>query len=215
MKKASLLMVLGPLFLLGLYFLPLWNIMLGAPQYPEPLGINIHIDGLHGVKEFDIANIDNLNHYIGMKTLPKAEDMWEFEVFPKVIGIMVALGVLVGLIGYFKNLSPNWFLGWFILMSVLGILGMYDFNAWLIDYGTNLDPNAIMKLTNPDGTPLTYKPPLFGHVKMLNFDVTSMPASGAWMMFTGMMLTLAAFYTGRKAVKTAPASKAIHTPETA
>ena len=76
--------MLGPLFLLGLYILPLWNIMLGAPQYPEPLGMNIHINGLRGVNEFDIQNIDGLNHYIGMQTLPKDEDMWEFSTFRKI-----------------------------------------------------------------------------------------------------------------------------------
>ncbi len=194
-------MVIGPLFLLGLYFQPLWNIMLGAPQYPDPLGMNIHIDGIRGVNEFDIQNIDNLNHYIAMKTIPKDEDMWEFQVFPIVIGAMVALGVLIGILGYFRKVSPNWFLGWFLLMSVLGVLGMYDFNSWLVDYGSTLDPNAPMKLANPDGSPMTYKPPLFGKVKMLNFDVSSLPATGAWMMFTGMMLILVAFFTGRKAWK--------------
>ena len=194
-------MIIGPLFLLGLYFQPLWNIMLGAPQYPDPLGMNIHINGIRGVGEFDIQNIDNLNHYIGMKTLPKDEDMWEFQVFPIVIGAMVALGVLIGILGYFRKVSPNWFMGWFIVMSILGILGMYDFNLWLIYYGSTLDPNAPMKLSNPDGTPMTYKPPLFGKVKMLNFDVSSLPATGAWMMFTGMMLILVAFVTGRIAWK--------------
>jgi hypothetical protein len=201
MKKASILMILGPLFLLGLYFLPLWNIMLGAPQYPEPLGMNIHINGIRGASEFDIQNIDGLNHYIGMRTLPKDEDMWEFSAFPIIVGVMIALGVLVGVMGYFKKVSFKWFFGWFLLMSVLGVLGMYDFNNWMVDYGTNLDPNAIMKLENPDGTPMTYKPPLFGHVKMLNFDVTSLPAPGAWMMFTGMTLTLVAGYLGWKAAK--------------
>ncbi|WP_306014219.1 MULTISPECIES: hypothetical protein [unclassified Allomuricauda] len=198
MKKASLLMIIGPLLLLGLYVFPLWNIVLGAPQYPDPLGMNIHINGLQGVNEFDIQNIDGLNHYIGMHTLPKAEEMWEFSAFPIVIGIMISLGVLVGIFGYLNKVSYKWFIGWFLLMSVLGVLGMYDFNLWLIDYGTNLDPNAIMKLTNPDGTPMTYKPPLLGHVKMLNFDVTSMPAAGGWLMFVGMMLTLIASFMGWK-----------------
>jgi hypothetical protein len=198
MKKASVLMIIGPLFLLGLYVFPLWNIMLGAPQYPDPLGMNIHIDGIRDVNEFDIQNIDGLNHYIGMKTLPKPEDMWEFSTFPLVIGIMVFLGSLIGISAYFGKIGHKWFLGWFLLMSVLGVLGMYDFNAWMTDYGTNLDPNAIMKLANPDGTPMTYKPPLLGHTKMLNFDVTSLPATGAWLMFTGMMLTLVAFFLGRK-----------------
>ncbi len=194
-------MIVGPLFLLGLYAFPLWNIMLGAPQYPEPLGMNIHIDGIRDVNEFDLQNIDGLNHYIGMRKLPKPEEMWEFSTFPIIIGGMVFLGVLIGLLGYFKKVSYAWFIGWFVVMSILGVLGMYDFNAWMVDYGTNLDPNAIMKLSNPDGTPMSYKPPLFGHAKMLNFDVTSLPSTGAWMMFTGMMLILAAFFMGWKTTK--------------
>ncbi|MCW5518586.1 hypothetical protein J1N09_01955 [Aureitalea sp. L0-47] len=198
MKKASIIMIAGPLMLLGLYVFPLWTIMLGAPQYPDPLGMNIHINGIRGVNEFDIQNIDGLNHYIGMKTLPKPEEMWEFSTFPIVIGIMIGLGVLIGVLGYLKKVNYKWFLGWFIVMSILGVLGMYDFNAWMVDYGTNLDPNAIMKLANPDGTPMTYKPPLFGHTKMLNFDVTSLPSTGGWMMFTGMMLTVVAYVIGWK-----------------
>ena len=191
-------MIIGPLFLLGLFLFPLWNIMLGAPQYPEPLGMNIHIDGIRDMNEFDLQNIDGLNHYIGMRTLPKAEEMWEFSTFPIVISAMVALGVLIGLVGYFRKVNHNWFLSWFILMSILGVLGMYDFNAWMVDYGTNLDPNAIMKLSNPDGTPMSYSPPLFGKADMLNFKVTSLPSTGAWLMFTGMMLTIAAFILGWK-----------------
>ncbi len=197
MKKAGLIMIIGSLLLLGLFKFPLWNIMLGAPQYPDPLGMNIYIQGIEGVEEFDIQNIDGLNHYIGMKTIPKAEDMWEFSVFPKVIGGMVALGVIIGLLGFFGKVSYKWFLGWFILMSILGLLGMYDFNLWLIDYGTDLDPKAIMKLENLDGTPMTYKPPLLGYQKMLNFDVDSWPATGAYMIFTGMMLTVVAFFVGK------------------
>lgn len=201
MKKASALMMVGSLLLMGLFTFPLWNIELGAPQYPEPLGIDIYIDGLQGQSEFDIQNIDGLNHYIGMKTLPKPEDMWEFSVFPLVIGGMVFLGVLIGLLGYMGKVSFHWFFGWFILMSILGVLGMYDFNAWMIDYGTNLDPKAIMKLVNPDGTPMSYKPPLLGHQKMLNFDAYSYPRLGAYLMFVGMCLTLVAGYLGWKSRK--------------
>lgn len=192
-------MIIGSLLLLGLFKFPLWNIMLGAPQYPDPLGMNIYIQGIEGVEEFDIQNIDGLNHYIGMRTIPKVEDMWEFQVFPAVVGIMVALGVIIGFLGFFKKVSYKWFLGWFLLMSILGVMGMYDFNLWLIDYGTNLDPKAIMKLENLDGTPMSYKPPLLGYQKMLNFDVDSWPATGAYMIFAGMMLTVVAFFVGKKA----------------
>lgn len=194
-------MVIGSLLLLGLFKFPLWNIELEAPQYPDPLGMDIYIQGIEGEEEFDIQNIDGLNHYIGMRTIPKPEDMWEFQVFPMVIIAMVVLGVLIGILGFLKMIDRKWFVGWLVLMTVLGILGMYDFNAWLTDYGSNLDPNAIMKLTGPDGQPMNYSPPLLGHSKMLNFDVTSLPGVGAYMLFAGMLLVLGAFAMGRKEVK--------------
>ncbi|CAH8281308.1 hypothetical protein EV196_101389 [Mariniflexile fucanivorans] len=199
MKKAGIIMVIGSLLLLGLFKFPLWNIMLGAPQYPDPLGMDIYINGIQGVKEFDLQNIDGLNHYIGMKTIPKPEEMWEFSVFPKVILGMSILGAIIGLLVFFKKISYTSILAWFILMSFLGILGMYDFNNWLIDYGSNLDPHAIIKVTNPDGTPMSYKPPLLGFQKLLNFDVKSLPHIGGYLMFVGMALTLVAFWIGRKA----------------
>ena len=191
-------MIIGSLLLLGLFKFPLWNIMLGAPQYPDPLGMDIYIQGIQGVEEFDIQNIDGLNHYIGMKTIPKVEEMWEFRVFPIVVGAMAILGAIIGILGFFGKVNYKWFLGWFILMSVLGILGMYDFNLWLIDYGTDLDPKAIMAYTDPEGNPMTYKPPLIGYQKMLNFDVDSWPSTGGYMLFVGMFLTLVAFFVGKK-----------------
>lgn len=191
-------MIVGVLLLLGLFYFPLWNIQLGAPQYPEPLGMDIYISGIQGEEEFDIQNIDGVNHYIGMKKIPKPEEMWEFNVFPMVIGGMVGLGILLGILGFFNKLTPKWFLGWFLLMAILGILGMYDFNVWLLDYGTDLDPNAILKLTDKEGNPLSYKPPLFGTDKILNFTASSYPGLGGYMMFAGMVLTLLAFFIGRK-----------------
>lgn len=201
MKKAGLIMIIGSLLLLGLFKFPLWNIMLGAPQYPEPLGLDIYINGIQGASEFDLQNIDGLNHYIGMKTIPKPEDMWEFSVFPKVIAGMVALGVLIGILGFMSKVSYKWFIGWFILMSVMGVLGMYDFNAWLVDYGSNLDPHAILKMVDEQGNPMKYAPPLIGHKVLLNFDAYSYPHTGAYMMFAGMMLTIVAFFVGKKEVR--------------
>src|SRR5690606_18052591 len=98
MKKAGIIMIIGSLLLLGLFKFPLWNIMLGAPQYPDPLGMDIYIEGIKGVQEFDIQNIDGLNHYIGMKAIPEPADMWEFQVFPMVISVMAAIGVIIGLL---------------------------------------------------------------------------------------------------------------------
>lgn len=202
MKLSGTLMILGSALLLGLFYFPLWNITLGAPQYPEPLGMDIYISGIQGEEEFDIQNIDGVNHYIGMKKIPKPEEMWEFNIFPLVIGGMAGLGILLGFLGLFKIISPNWFLGWLVLMMILGLLGMYDFNSWLIDYGTDLDPKAIIKLTDDAGNPISYKPPLFGTQQILNFTAHSYPRLGAWLMFGGMFLTLIAWWVGRRSHKT-------------
>ena len=199
MKRAGILMIVGSALLLGLFAFPMWNIRLGAPQYPEPLGIDIHVNGLRGESEFDIQNIDGLNHYIGMKTLPKPAEMWEFSVFPKVVLAMSVAGILIGLLAFFGKLSPIWFLIWFIVMSGFAAFGIYDFNLWLVDYGTDLDPNAILKLVNPDGTPMQYNPPLLGHKRLLNFDAYSYPRMGGILLGIGMLFTLLAFFLGRKA----------------
>lgn len=198
MKRASIVMMIGSIMLLGALAFPLWNIQLGAPQYPDPLGMNIFMSGIEGESEFDIQNIDGLNHYIGMKTLPKPGDMWEFEYFPLINIAMVIIGLIIGLSAYFGKLGKMWFLYWFVLMTVLSVLGIYDFNLWMIDYGTNLDPHAILKLQNPDGTPMTYKPPLIGHKRLLNFDAYSYPRLGAFLMFGGTLMALLAFYLSSK-----------------
>lgn len=191
-------MTIGSLFLLGLFVFPLWNIMLEAPQYPDPIGMNIHITGIKDVKHGDIQNIDLMNHYIGMMPIPKNDEMKEFELFPAIVIVMVALGVIIGILGFFRKVNHWWFIGWFILMSILGLIGMYDFNNWLTFYGSNLDPHAIMAYTDENGVPMTYKPPLIGNQKMLNFYVMSWPSTGAWLMFVGMMSTVAAFFIGKK-----------------
>jgi hypothetical protein len=194
MKKSKILMILGPLLMLGLFFLPLWNITLEAPQYPIPLGMYLHINKFSDVHEFDIKNINLMNHYVGMKYIP--ETIPEFKIFPIVIAVMAVLGVLIG---FFAN--HKWFLGWFILMSLLGIAGMYDFYLWEYDYGHNLDPKAIMSFKNPDGSPMGFQPPLFGTKQILNFIAHSYPRSGGYMMLVGMMMTLLAFFIGKKEAK--------------
>lgn len=187
-------MIVGSLLLLGLFAFPLWNITLEAPQYPIPLGMDIHINKFSDTNEFDIKNINLMNHYVGMKYIP--ETIPEFKIFPLVIGIMVALGVIIGIIGRYKL-----FLVWFIIMSIFGIAGMYDFYLWEYDYGHNLDPKAIMKFTNPDGSIMGFQPPLFGSKDILNFTAHSYPRTGAYLMFVGMMLTITAFFIGKKEVK--------------
>ncbi len=194
MKKSKILMIIGSLLLLGLFIFPLWNITLEAPQYPIPLGMEIYINKFEDTHEFDIKNINLMNHYVGMKFIP--ETIPEFKIFPLVIVVMVILGVVIGFIGNHKL-----FLTWFIVMSILGIAGIYDFYLWEYDYGHNLDPKAIMKFTNPDGSVMGFQPPLFGTKDILNFTAHSYPRIGAYFLFIGMLLTFVSFFVGKKEVK--------------
>lgn len=194
MKKSRILMIVGSVLLLGLFAFPLWNITLEAPQYPTPLGMDIYIYKFADTHEFDIKNINLMNHYVGMQYIP--ETIPEFKIFPIVIGFMALLGALLGFVGKYKL-----YLFWFVLMTVLGIAGMYDFYLWEYDYGHNLDPKAIMKFTNEDGSAMGFQPPLFGTKHILNFVAHSYPRTGAYFMFVGMILTLIAFIKGKKEAK--------------
>jgi len=191
MKKSKIMMIIGSLLLLGLFFFPLWNITLEAPQYPIPLGMDIHIDKFTDTNEFDIKNINLMNHYVGMQYIP--DTIPEFEIFPIVIGIMVFLGVILGFVGRYKL-----FMVWFVVMALLGVAGMYDFYLWEYDYGHNLDPKAIMNFKNPDGSVMGFQPPLFGTKLILNFTAHSYPRTGAYFMFAGMLLTFISFFVGKK-----------------
>ena len=161
-----------------------------------PLGFLLEIkeNSILFSDEFDIKNINLMNHYVGMQYIP--ETIPEFKIFPWAIGIMIALGVLIGLFGNYKL-----FLTWFIVMCVMGCVGMYDFYLWEHDYGHNLDPKAIMNFKNPDGSVMGFQPPLFGSKDILNFTAHSYPRSGAYLMFVGMFLTFAAFFVGKKESK--------------
>jgi hypothetical protein len=194
MKKSKITMIIGSLLLTALFISPLWNITLEAPQYPTPLGMEIFINKFEGTNDFDIKNINLMNHYVGMQYIPKT--IPEFRIFPIVIGFMICLGVVIGFLGKYKL-----YLAWLILMILLGTAGMYDFYLWEYNYGHTLDPKAIMKFTNPDGSIMGFQPPLFGTKDILNFTAHSYPRLGAYLMFIGMILTLIAFFIGKKEYK--------------
>ncbi|MGB0849690.1 MAG: hypothetical protein ACPGTP_00460 [Bacteroidia bacterium] len=191
MKKSKILMIVGVLLLTSLFVLPLWNITLEAPQYPDPIGMNIHIDKLADMNPNDIKNINIMNHYVGMKDIP--ETLPEFELFPYVVIGAILLGLIIG----FK-LNYKWYLVWFIVMCIVGSLGMYDFYLWEYDYGHTLNEKAAIQFKNPDGSPLAYQPPLIGSKTILNFVAHSYPRSGGYLLFLSMGMSLIAFFVGKK-----------------
>jgi copper chaperone NosL len=171
MTKGSRILVLVAALALGLvYVLPMWRIDLEAPQYPEGLGMVISIDDIVGVKQHDLRNINNLNHYIGMKTI-EPDSIPEMRIMPVVVGVLIGLGLLVAAFGRRKLLY-----GWAGIFSIVAIAGLVDFWKWEYDYGHDLDQEtAIIKIPG-----MSYQPPLIGRRQILNFTAHSWPASGGW-----------------------------------
>ena len=86
-----LLLVAAAVLTLAVYFLPLWNLTMFAPQYPHGLQLDIYDHGLVGGNGGqDIKEINLLNHYIGMRDLV-ADDFTEFDWMPCALG---AIGLL-------------------------------------------------------------------------------------------------------------------------
>ena len=87
-------------------------------------------------------------------------------------------------------------------MAILGTMGMYDFYLWEYDYGHDLNPQAAIKFMDADGNPMAYQPPLIGNETILNFIARSWPQTGAYFLFTGMLLSVVAFFVDKKGDKT-------------
>lgn len=203
MRKDKLFMIIGSLALLLLFVFPLWKITLLAPQYPEPLGLNIHINHLSDGNQYnDVQNIDLLNHYIGMAHLPYKANVVkgvvkpfkEFVIIPIVVIVLAVLGVIFGFIG-----NRKLYASWLILLIISGIIGIYDFYNWLYIYGHNLNPDAILKITDKTtGELMAYQPPIFGFKQMLNFKVYSYPSTGVYFIAFSFVLVCLAFYLNYK-----------------
>lgn len=191
MKKSRIIMMVGAFLLLSLFVFPIWNITIDAPQYPDGIGMDIWINKIVDANPNDIQNINLMNHYVGMENIP--EHMAEFDIFPIVIGVMAVLGMVIGFIGKRKL-----FVTWFVIMTILGTVGMYDFYSWEYEYGHNLNPKAAIKFMDDKGNLLAYQPPLIGNKTILNFNAKSWPSAGAYLMFIGMGLSVVAFYVDKK-----------------
>ncbi|HEX3157919.1 MAG TPA: nitrous oxide reductase accessory protein NosL [Gemmatimonadaceae bacterium] len=199
-KYARVLVALAAALLLTVYVFPLWRIGLVAPQYPEGLGMRIHVNTVAGATEHDLTNINNLNHYIGMKRI-EPEAIPELRLMPWIVGGLVAGALLVAALGRRKPLYA-----WTALFAVVGVAGLVDFWLWEYDYGHNLDEaTAIIKIPG-----MSYQPPLIGSKQLLNFTATSWPDVGgvaAGLAFlcaaVAVLLTLRAGRGGRRSAAVA------------
>jgi copper chaperone NosL len=153
------------LLMVSAYFVPLWQILMWAPQYPEGLEMKIWINTLSG----DVKIISALNHYIGMKHI-EVEMFPEFTYMIYIVGFIIAFGLFTAIVA---KRGLLW--AYFILILAAGIGALTDFYLWGYDYGHNLDPKAPIVVPG-----MAYQPPLIGTKQLLNFTAFSGPDIGGW-----------------------------------
>jgi copper chaperone NosL len=162
------------LALISAYYVPLWQILMWAPQYPEGLEMKIWINTLTG----DVKIISALNHYIGMKIIDVSM-FPEYKYMNYIVGFIIATGVLASIWNRMAGLII-----FFVMILLAGIGALVDFWLWGYDYGHNLNPEAAIKIEG-----MSYQPPLIGTKVLLNFTAFSGPDIGGWIfMGAGLLL---------------------------
>lgn len=174
------LVVAAAVLLGSIYLLPLWNLTMFAPQYPDGLRMDIYSYKLEGGRAGqDIKEINLLNHYIGMKDLV-TEDFTEFKWMPFVVGALGLLFLRAAVHGRMMDLVD-------VTVVYLYFTGfaLWSFGYKLYSYGHNLAPTAAVKVA-------PFMPPLFGYKKLANFEVYSYPAAASYMLGVVVLLLVTA-----------------------
>ena len=147
---------------------PLWKISMVAPQYPDGLYMEIYphrVDGGHNAH--DITEINELNHYIGMRPIDRAA-LTDLDWIPFAIGLLALLTLRCAAIGNVRGLVD--------LTVISGYVAGFAFARFVYRlwyFGHSMSPDAPIKL--PEFTPA-----IIGKKQVANFAVESWPQLGAY-----------------------------------
>ncbi len=130
----------------------------------------------------DLAEINTLNHYIGMKPIAQA-DFLEMKVLPFAIGVFALLALRAAVVGRIISLVDL-----SVLFLYFGAFSLGSFAYRLYTYGHHLDPRAPMKVE-------PFMPVVMGSQKIANFVQTSLPLAGTICMTAFLLLLLAALWS--------------------
>ena len=151
--------------------LPVWRMIMHAPQYPEGLNLVIYPNTIKG----DVDKVNTLNHYVGMHQI-KSDDFKEFIYLP----LSLTLFGIMALMAALANRRDVALIGW-LAFTLFAAVMFKDFADWLYRYGHELDPRAAITLP-------AFSPPLIGFKQMANFKVWSLPGAGSVLLCLAWLL---------------------------
>jgi copper chaperone NosL len=186
-RPTRLLLAMAAVAVFVAIALPLWEVRLVAPQYPEGLGLRILSHTVRGLGPNDLNSINMLNHYIGMKPI-EPDSIPELRFMP---WLMVALGTWLLVIAW--RGGRRQLLVWLGVLVVAGVVGLWDFWRWEYDYGHNLDLDTAVIIVPG----MSYQPPIIGSTQLLNFTATAWPGVGAMLLGAAGFLAAIAWWSSR------------------
>jgi hypothetical protein len=172
---SSALYIIAAVLILASMLFPYWGLVLQAPQYPGGLELRVFVNSMTGDADpvlDEVAEIDGLNHYIGMKSLYDAAKFERSIAIPAVI-IMVILLVIAAV---WKH-RFSWLLTIPAFSFPFVFLG--DLAFWMNNYGQNLDPYAPLS-----SAIAPFTPPVLGEGVIGQF-VTVANVQIGWYMLVG------------------------------
>lgn len=181
------------------YLFPLWRIGMIAPQYPKGLRLDVYLYKLEGGNQGrDVAEINSLNHYIGMAPISRA-DLGELDWMPFAFGLLILLILRSAVLGNGRDLVDVNVLAAFVAASA-----MFRFAYKLYQFGHNLDPRAAFRVE-------PFMPVLLGRQQVANFETWAYPQLGGGLIAGAtLLLALAAIRhfraTWSAAGRTSPAA---------
>jgi len=177
-----LLLVARVLLLVSL-FLPYWHMELQAPQYPDGLHMTAYVNSLTG----DVAEIDGLNHYIGMRSLYEAAELErKFGVF-----LMIAFIVMLEFAAF---VHTRWAALLALPTVLFPVVFLVDLQLWMRHFGLNLDPDApLSNAIEP------FVPTALGKGGIGQFVTVATPGVGLVLAAIASVVILVALYFHRRA----------------
>ena len=181
----SVLLLIARILLLVSLFFPYWHMELFAPQYPDNLKLTAYMNHLSG----DVAEIDGLNHYIGMRPLEEAAQ------FERHVGVFVLIGFVV-LLELASAIHTRW--AALLVVPVISFPAVFllDLHLWMSHFGMNLDPDApLSSAIEP------FVPPIMGTGIIGQFKTVATPGAGLILAAITSVLLIAALYFHRRAYR--------------
>jgi hypothetical protein len=181
----SALLMLAALVLMVSMFLPYWSMTMTAPQYPKGLKVDVYVNHLEG----DMREIDELNHYLGMKPLDEGGRLERsISIFAIVmLGLLLMSGVFI----------HNQWAG-VLALPVLGFPFVFVADLWWILYrfGHSIDPTSAL-----GGAIAPFTPPVLGEGKVGQFGTIASFEIGFYLAMAALLVVLVGLWFHRAAYK--------------